>query len=331
MERKNRKDNFVRLGVLLLLLLIPSPHVFADTKVVTKDYRLSLKADNLPLTEIAKLLNSLGIDVFIDVAEKDRAINVEIRDVPFEKAIKMLAYPLNYAIIFDEAGGIKEVRIFRTSLFPANGYAVFKSADREKTKDGKHVSVTSDGSMALLSSARDELRKIIDKRKNAENSLQEDEKFITHQGALGGETAYAYNVWLNKRLAEMNNISEQGRIYAEKEMNAMKSNMAQNLNLLAKATMEPTTPGQLEGQWRSQDASEQDMKNAGAFYNYSNEYQRIMEVKRTKEISEVQKKNLASYVYYRQKSRAGTLANPHASYESYHQVMNMLKIIYGKR
>ncbi|MCM8816510.1 MAG: hypothetical protein NC913_03235 [Candidatus Omnitrophica bacterium] len=335
MHIKIRKEKFVGLtfNIILLSLLFMPFFLYAGTKPVTKDYKLTLKAENLTLTDLARSLNNLGIDVFIDRAEKDRIINVEIKEMPLEKAIKMLAYPLNYAIVFNEKGEVKELRIFKTSISPAKGYVAFESTNKENRDKDKTGISTSSNSPATPTSFKTAMSvKNYEKdKKDTKGTAEETTKLILEPTTLGGETAYAYNIWLNKRLAEMNNIAEQQRMNAEREMETKKPNLTQNLNYMAKANMQLTMAQQASAQSITGDGSQKDTKSIETFYNYTNELNKIMEAKRTQEIIEAQKKNFANYMYYQQKAQTGNFSNPYAAYQSYYQTMSLYKTLYGKK
>lgn len=341
MQLKIQKEIFVKLtiNVILLSLLLLPLYLNAGTKPVTKDYRLTLKAENLTLTDIARSLNELGIDVFIDRAEKDRVINVEIKEMPLEKAIKMLAYPLNYAIVFNERGEVRELRIFSTNISPAKGYVAFSSKNTEKEKDNRVLSGSLNNVAGYSTPIRDKMTNLPDNpekdKRNLKNETEENTKLILEPKTLGGETAYAYNIWLNKRLAEMNSITEQQKMYALKEMETTKPNLTpnltQNMNQMARTNMELMMAQQTMAQTMTVDGAQKDTKGIEAFYNYTNELNKIMEAKRSQEILNTQMKNLASYMYYQQKSQAGPMTNPYAAYQSYYQTMAIYKNLFGKK
>lgn len=114
----------------LFMFIIPV-QLFAKTLDIKLQHnnRVNIYTENATLSSIVNEINVLtGVTIYLDKSLEEKTISVDIKNASFEKFIKMLTYPLNYVIIRNTRGDIKELRIFKNPGSPDSAYRVFSSS-----------------------------------------------------------------------------------------------------------------------------------------------------------------------------------------------------------
>jgi len=305
-----RRRDILALASFLLIFPLLS---FASSSVILKDGRITIQAEGVPILRVAELISKeMGIDVYIDRSEQGRIVNVNIQDMPVEKGLRRLAYPLNYAI-FSREGKIRELRIFRSAGLKEEGYVVIRGEEAQKDAQPKALEKRSP---LLETQAREKIKP----EENALKEKAEVRESYVQATPVTGEKALAYNIWLNKRLAEMNSIKEQMQIMADKAhetIPVVQSNLPTLQIPIPEAT--PSSPAETESGVGGE-------KYLGLF-----EMKKMVEGQSQLRLLSFQQRAYANYLYYQQRMGATTQYAPNLQGMDYYYRMSILKGIYGRQ
>jgi len=204
---------------------------------------IDIYAEDEALVSVASEISRvMDIKVYIDRTQEDRKITVDLKGVPLEKGVKMIAYPLNYVIFRDESGNAKELLIFKIPGLTNKQYRFFAGKGGREVggierltgvseKDVKKTVVTG------LNLDKSSMSKKATDNEETKNSASASETRAPYsfQGSdrstdgsdtvvLKGERGFEVGKWVAKRMQEAETLRAQKQIeansreYAKREM-----------------------------------------------------------------------------------------------------------------
>lgn len=273
--------------VLMLALVAIAPAIAspaASPRVEQSGGRITILADEATLSAVAEELSrKAGVTVYLDRTEEWRKVSADVRQLSFEKGIRALVHPLNYAIVTDRDGRITELRIFKNTGTKENAYKVFAAprsaeatfASAEPSRQATPVPASPVKVAAQTPSAA----------RSSSNASQPAEGLAGPSTRVTGERAFQYSVWMNQRMKETEQIQQSLRVRAdqveaqERQMAAVTTMTQMTTGVQQENTAPPSTlQGAMstqQGQTQTQSFMQSSAQQRG-FNNYMYYQQRAM-------------------------------------------------------
>jgi hypothetical protein len=250
--------------------------------------RITIVAEEVTLGSIAEELSrKAGITVYLDRSEETRKVSVDVKAISFEKGVKTVVYPLNYAIVADRDGRIIELRIFKNTGTKDNAYKVFAAPKASETQVASQVASIEPSRQASAGSAVAAQGSPMPASAppSSGKTPQPVEGLAGPSALVTGERAFRYNMWVNQRMIEAEQMRQGMRVKADQTeaqerqaaaviaMTQISSN-AQQTNVTAPQEMQAAMTVQ-QGQTQTQSFMQSSAQQRG-FSNYMYYQQRAM-------------------------------------------------------
>ena len=191
----------------------------ADTRVEFSSGRISVLAEDVTLSSVAaQLSKTAGVSVYLDRSEEARKVSVNVQGASFEKALKSLVYPLNFAIVSDQNGTVTELRIFRNTGLKDSEYHLFAAASPAEVKPvslpartatAAKITGSTPSTLASRSSAPSP------STSRSAGALAGPSRLLT------GEKAFQANIWATAQMMEAEQVRQNMQVKADQaEMQA---------------------------------------------------------------------------------------------------------------
>jgi hypothetical protein len=200
--------------VVAVVLLFPlAGWSAAGARVEFSSGSVSIVAENATLSSVAEQLSkTAGVNVYLDRAEEARNVSVDIQGASFEKGLKNLVYPLNFAIVSDQNGTVTEVRIFKNTGLIESGYRLFAALTPNEAKPvplpDPTAAASGTGSSAPSPRASQSSAPYPSKSQSTD-SLAGPSRLLT------GEKAFQANVWTTKQMMEADQVRQNIQVKAD--------------------------------------------------------------------------------------------------------------------
>lgn len=245
----------VRIFFILVAFSLAAVNVCASNINITiNNTNIDFTSENATLSAIAtEISRSMGIKVYLDKSQENRKVSVDLKGVPFEKGIKMIAYPLNYVIFRDAGNNVKELLIFKTQGLNQGQYRIFAGEKTQVEGEGDRLPAAAKGTKKKeVSKANTGFLNNGKIKKDDEANERKSDGSDTI--VLTGDRGFEIGIWVTKRMQEAETLRAQKQVeadsreYAKREMQPVKDvvNLAaiqQNKNIAASGASTSVSSG----------------------------------------------------------------------------------------
>ena len=211
----------IRIGLIAFLALLPlivsaagSPGSSSGPTIEQSGGRISIVAEDATLGSIAEELSrKTGITVYLDRTEEKRKVSADVKQLSFEKGVRTLVHPLNYAIVADQHGRITELRIFKNTGTKESAFKVFtgpRTAGATLASAEPSRQVTP-GPASPAKVAAEQVSAV----RSSGNTPQPAEGLAGPSARVTGERAFQYSAWVNQRMLEAEQMRQSMRVKAD--------------------------------------------------------------------------------------------------------------------
>jgi hypothetical protein len=305
------------LVLFILLISIPTGVFSKNMDITFTNDRINISADNTALSSIIEELSKqMDIKVYLDKSQVGKSITVDIRNVPFEKGLKLLAYPLNYVIVRDSEGNIKELRIFKNPGLMDRNYTVFGNTGQAVSAQvsGDKSQGTGDQRQGLeVRSQKSEVRNeasAVNPSSSAVTSAAVTSSVGSSQSgssaseAVTGDKAFNYGIWATQRMHVYEAMREQAQVRTD-QANALQKELAPIQNTVNISNITQQAMSQNPQQTSSPVQLSSNPQNNPSYQtgNYNNNYNNSMNIWMTSYMQQMsQQRSFNEFIYYQQKA-----------------------------
>jgi hypothetical protein len=207
------KRTVCTMAAVLLLLSPVAVWSAAGARVEFSSGRISITAEDATLASIAEQFSRVvGVRVYLDRSEQARIVSMRVQDASFDKALKTLSYPLNFAIVSDVNGTVTELRIFGHAGLKEGDYRIFSDTKPLEAKlsqfPGRQAAASTTGGSTASAEA-------ISAKASAGPESAPAGLLAGASRLLTGERALQTSVWLSKQIMEAEQVRQNMQVKAD--------------------------------------------------------------------------------------------------------------------